>query len=237
MCIRRRVYWACGHEDNDVTPPGPILFCHRAKKDKKYGMMIACKALDKLPYIHSEDAFGAVRHDQSCEDCKIMIPQISQNPAIIANSRTPMGAASLAIALRMCLQPSRRPTTSAKQRRLRRRNASVSNCQEDPASELKKQSSPEQSSPEQSSPEQSFSEQSSSEQSSSEQSSPEKPSPEKPSPNQASQPVRRNFQFIIDADEENDADDEKSIYEVAKKVKKARSPSVVRPSYSRRLSL
>ncbi|KAI2635731.1 hypothetical protein GGS26DRAFT_510547 [Hypomontagnella submonticulosa] len=70
MCLRRRVYFKCLHEDNDVTPPRQLLYCDEAKSQKDDGVLAPCAAADTLPYTETHDFFSAVMRTQHCEACK-----------------------------------------------------------------------------------------------------------------------------------------------------------------------
>ncbi|KAF3067368.1 hypothetical protein GL218_08539 [Daldinia childiae] len=84
MCQRRRVYWACLHEDVNVTPPSPLLYCAKAtpRTDAggsgdsdsdgnriRHNDLKPCASADTLPLTAKHDLFNAVMHPESCEVC------------------------------------------------------------------------------------------------------------------------------------------------------------------------
>ncbi|KAI2779966.1 hypothetical protein F4815DRAFT_471741 [Daldinia loculata] len=81
MCQRRRVYWACLHEDVNVTPPSPLLYCANATPRTDAGSgdsdgnsirhndLKPCASVDTLPLTAKHDLFNAVMHPDSCEVC------------------------------------------------------------------------------------------------------------------------------------------------------------------------
>ncbi|KAI0381381.1 hypothetical protein F5Y04DRAFT_81231 [Hypomontagnella monticulosa] len=70
MCLRRRVYFQCLHEDNDVTPPRQLLYCGKAQSQDDTGDPAPCAAADTLPYTKTYDFSNAVMRAQECEACK-----------------------------------------------------------------------------------------------------------------------------------------------------------------------
>ncbi|KAI0845025.1 hypothetical protein F5Y00DRAFT_273399 [Daldinia vernicosa] len=83
MCQRRRVYWACLHEDVNVTPPSPLLYCAKATprtdgssssgdrngNSIRHNDLKPCASIDTLPLTAKHDLFDAVVRPESCEVC------------------------------------------------------------------------------------------------------------------------------------------------------------------------
>ncbi|KAI8964200.1 hypothetical protein F5Y11DRAFT_316880 [Daldinia sp. FL1419] len=82
MCQRRRVYWACLHEDINVTPPSPLLYCAKATprangasdRDSdgnsiRHNDLKPCASVDSLPLTAKHDLFNAVMRPENCEAC------------------------------------------------------------------------------------------------------------------------------------------------------------------------
>ncbi|KAI0122700.1 hypothetical protein F4814DRAFT_218478 [Daldinia grandis] len=83
MCQRRRVYWACLHEDVNVTPPSPLLYCAKATPRTDGGSSSSdsdgnsirqndlkpCASVDTLPLTARHDLFTAVMHPDTCDVC------------------------------------------------------------------------------------------------------------------------------------------------------------------------
>ncbi|KAI0007703.1 hypothetical protein F4779DRAFT_619303 [Xylariaceae sp. FL0662B] len=64
MCKIRRVYFSCGHEDTDVTPPGSILACENAVATGNY-----CPEESMGRTAHNA-WYDAVRRDRPCIPCE-----------------------------------------------------------------------------------------------------------------------------------------------------------------------
>ncbi|KAI1139221.1 hypothetical protein F5Y05DRAFT_381182 [Hypoxylon sp. FL0543] len=76
MCHRRRVYFSCLHEDHDVTPPRPLLFCHDAKPSESgdvnsnaFGNLKPCAPIETLALTSKLDLLGGVVRSEPCEAC------------------------------------------------------------------------------------------------------------------------------------------------------------------------
>ncbi|KAG4219239.1 hypothetical protein PC116_g32281 [Phytophthora cactorum] len=106
MCQRRRVYWACLHEDVNVTPPSPLLFCAKATprtnrdgggggdadgNSIRQSDLKPCASIDTLPLTAKFDLFNAVMHPESCEVCTAdnnSITDLSGQETIAENNET-----------------------------------------------------------------------------------------------------------------------------------------------------
>ncbi|KAI1657012.1 hypothetical protein F4813DRAFT_361284 [Daldinia decipiens] len=83
MCQRRRIYWACLHEDVNVTPPSPLLYCAKATlrtdggssdsdsdgNSYRHNDLKPCAPVDTLPLTAKHDLFNALMHVESCDVC------------------------------------------------------------------------------------------------------------------------------------------------------------------------
>ncbi|KAI1413450.1 hypothetical protein F5Y13DRAFT_189357 [Hypoxylon sp. FL1857] len=72
MCLRRRVYFSCLHEDHDVTPPRSLIFCSDAKPSSDSstsGDLRPCAAAESLPLTSKHDFVGAIIRSEPCEAC------------------------------------------------------------------------------------------------------------------------------------------------------------------------
>ncbi|OTB12227.1 hypothetical protein K445DRAFT_306047 [Daldinia sp. EC12] len=109
MCQRKRVYWACLHEDVNVTPPPPLLYCAKAtlrtNRDGGGGSnadgnsirqndLKPCASIETLPLTAKFDLFNAVVHPESCEVCTAdnnSITDLSGQETIAENNETSIG--------------------------------------------------------------------------------------------------------------------------------------------------
>ncbi|KAI2467342.1 hypothetical protein F4781DRAFT_402532 [Annulohypoxylon bovei var. microspora] len=75
MCKRRRVFYACFHEDYDVTPPRAILYCNQAKAIASEGgssddsNVQPCAAASTLPLTATADFYAGIVRSVPCEAC------------------------------------------------------------------------------------------------------------------------------------------------------------------------
>ncbi|KAI1385760.1 uncharacterized protein F4822DRAFT_432612 [Hypoxylon trugodes] len=73
MCQLRRVYYGCGHEDLDVTPPRALIYCNAAQPRKRgsigglKGFMKPCALVGDLSL--TEDRGLAIQRPGLCEAC------------------------------------------------------------------------------------------------------------------------------------------------------------------------
>ncbi|KAI1456293.1 hypothetical protein F4805DRAFT_476071 [Annulohypoxylon moriforme] len=84
MCNRRRVFYACLHEDNDVTPPRSILYCSRAVANEgtssTNGSVRPCAAPSTLPLTGRSDFFAGIVRSGPCENCVDTLSYINSIP-------------------------------------------------------------------------------------------------------------------------------------------------------------
>ncbi|KAI1102135.1 hypothetical protein F4804DRAFT_353968 [Jackrogersella minutella] len=69
MCMRKRIFFSCYHEDNDVTPPWPLIYCSDAKPSSSDGKPQACSAESTLPLTAKHDFFAGVIRAGLCDAC------------------------------------------------------------------------------------------------------------------------------------------------------------------------
>ncbi|OTB01990.1 hypothetical protein M426DRAFT_265313 [Hypoxylon sp. CI-4A] len=69
MCHFKRVYYSCLHEDNDVTPPRELLYCHRATSSVNNKELRPCSPPRKLTLTPNDDFLAGVVRPGRCEAC------------------------------------------------------------------------------------------------------------------------------------------------------------------------
>ncbi|KAI1807432.1 hypothetical protein F4811DRAFT_574387 [Daldinia bambusicola] len=94
MCLRRRVFWSCLHEDVNVTPPPPLLYCEKAMPKANGGgggsdggdadgtstrrsNRKPCASINTLPLTGKSDFIGGVVRPERCELCIAMARTIA----------------------------------------------------------------------------------------------------------------------------------------------------------------
>ncbi|KAI0886494.1 uncharacterized protein GGS22DRAFT_198916 [Annulohypoxylon maeteangense] len=80
MCHRRRVFYACLHEDTDVTPPRSILYCGHAVPSQGSSAntnVRPCMPASLLPLTDRTDFFASIIRPVPCEICATNTSHIS----------------------------------------------------------------------------------------------------------------------------------------------------------------